>query len=52
MMTLIHALHTDAAINDVDIVYRAWRLRDPPICRKGLIEKLKEEDPIDAVVTD
>jgi hypothetical protein len=32
MMSLIHTLHANAAINDVDLGDRAWRLSDPPIC--------------------
>jgi hypothetical protein len=31
MMSLIHALHANAAIIDVDLVDRAWRLSNPPI---------------------
>jgi hypothetical protein len=30
-MSLIDALHANAAIKDVDLIDRAWLLGDPPI---------------------
>jgi hypothetical protein len=33
MMSLIDALHANAAIKDVDLIDRAWLLGDPPLAR-------------------
>ena len=52
MMRLVDPPHLDVTVQDIDLVDAARMLRKTPIRRQRLIEQLKKQGPVYAVVTD
>lgn len=52
MMRLVDPPHLNVTIQDIDLVDAARMLRNTPIGRQRLIEQLKEQGPVYAVMTD
>lgn len=49
---LVHAQHSNLAVEYVDLIDAAWLLRRPSVGRQGLIKELEQQGAVHAVMAD